>query len=432
MKCIILQSPIVQLNTPYPSGAYLKSFFSNCRADGATYSDSAISKSVGYFSSVRWIDTNNLLFHRIFSPEGLTQIFESTENKALKMAIEAEKNGDENTAFNLRRYIATKNAWIRWIEPIKAILGCESIPEFESNPKRGPVSAEAKISGREQISTNNKISGRELCHEFIFSPFSPCGQRMDNYLADLEQNFGRQPTIDDARFLASFALADLADYITAIYDSNFSLIRYAEHLATSEKDFSKFERALESPILKNFLEPLISEINKDIKDDKDNKDDEDKIPSDADNKRTLFCVSVPFAGCFASALSICRVLRKIYGDNAIISLGGGYINTELRNINEKRLFKYADFISYDRGYGSYIDLMSANFARDGRTYYKTAYLFEDKILNTADSADSSAIATTDCDKIAQLENKLTLSTFPDYSDIDFLLYPRLFPQILPD
>lgn len=426
-RCIIIQSPLVQLNTPYPSGAYLKSFFSNYNERiscdlynnhdagtfrGGNYNRESGNSRGGHFSSVKWIDASNLLFHRIFSPEGLRHIFDSTENKALKMANEAEKNKNDDgvgeaTAYNLRRYLMQKDAWISWIDRIKAILGCETFSDG------------SEFSGR------RKISGRELCHEFIYSPFAPRGSRMENYLADLEQNFGRQPTIDDARFLASFALADLSDYITAIYDSNFSLIRYAEHLATSEKDFSKFERALESPILKDFLEPLISEINKDIKDDKD---DKDKIPAGADDKHTLFCISVPFAGCFAPALSICRTLRSDYGDKAIISLGGGYINTELRGIQEKKLFDYVDFISYDRGYGSYIDLINSDFARDGREYYKTAYLHDGKIINTADrdkaNKDEKDIKDKQ-DAIAVLEEKCTLATFPDYSDIDFSLYPRL-------
>ncbi len=330
------------------------------------------------FSSVQWTDFSNRLFHRIFSLEGLQHIFDSTEKLALNMAEKAEQNGDENTAFNLRRYIITKENWCNWINPIKSIL-CDS--------------------------------GRELCHEFIYSPFAPRGLRMENYLADLEQEFGRQPTIDDARFLASFALADLADYITAVYDKNFSLIRYAEHLATSERNFKNFENSLNSPVLKDFLEPLVSDFIAEI--DKNTQDE-----------RIVFCISVPFAGCFAPALSICRNLREHYGDTAIICLGGGYINTELRGITEKKVFEYADFISYDRGYGSYLDLMKSDFACNGSKYYKTAYLYEGKIINTADETDSDSYKAA-FEKISQIENELTLTTFPDYSDIDFSLYPRL-------
>ena len=109
-RCIIIQSPLVQLNTPYPSGAYLKSFFSNYNERiscdlynnhdagtfrGGNYNRESGNSRGGHFSSVKWIDASNLLFHRIFSPEGLRHIFDSTENKALKMANEAEKNKNE-------------------------------------------------------------------------------------------------------------------------------------------------------------------------------------------------------------------------------------------------------------------------------------------------------------------------------------------------
>ena len=167
MKVVIFQSPLVQLNTPYPSGAYLKSFF--------------LQQDIIKFSSVQWFDLSNLLYNNIFSKTGLTKLFELTTEKALHIA---QESNDENTSFNLRRYIFQKDSWINWIDKIKSIL-------TDSN-------------------------GREFCHEFIFSPFAPRGSRMENFLSQLN----REVTIDDARFLASFALADLADYINVVFDKN--------------------------------------------------------------------------------------------------------------------------------------------------------------------------------------------------------------------
>ena len=61
MNAIIIQSPLIQLNAPYPSGAYLSSFF----------------KSQGLFT--KWFDFSNEMFYQIFSKEGLSYIFEATE-----------------------------------------------------------------------------------------------------------------------------------------------------------------------------------------------------------------------------------------------------------------------------------------------------------------------------------------------------------------
>ena len=36
MKVVIIQPPIVQLNTPYPSGAYLQDFFKKLKSLGET------------------------------------------------------------------------------------------------------------------------------------------------------------------------------------------------------------------------------------------------------------------------------------------------------------------------------------------------------------------------------------------------------------
>ena len=365
MKVVILQSPLVQLNTPYPSGAYLKSFF--------------LQQDIFKFSSVQWFDLSNLLYNNIFSKDGLTKLFELTTDKALQLAQKSQKENDENTAFNLQRYIFQKDSWINWIDKIKSIL-------TDSN-------------------------GREFCHEFIFSPFAPRGNRMENFLSELN----REVTIDDARFLASFALADLADYINVVFDNNFSLIRYAEHLATSQKDFSKFLKVIDSPILKNFLTPLLQNLFLQIDSQQKSKN------KNSENEKILFCISVPFAGCFASCLHIAKEIKNHFEKNAIISIGGGFINTELRNINEEKLFDYVDFVSYDRGYGSYIDLLKNNFLLDGKQYYKTTYFFENKIITQKENDL----------EISKIENDFTKKVFPDFSEIDFSLYPRLADDINP-
>jgi len=38
------------------------------------------------------------------------------------LALDAEQRGDDNTAFNLRRYINQKENWIEWIDFITAVL----------------------------------------------------------------------------------------------------------------------------------------------------------------------------------------------------------------------------------------------------------------------------------------------------------------------
>ena len=259
MHVVIIQPPLVQLNSPYPSGAYLASFF-------RTFSKLPEGSSI---ESVVWKDFSIELFHRIFSPEGLELIF-FQRTKGFVLAQQADIDGDEETAFNLYRYISSSSAWILWINTIKSVLGSSS------------------------------FSSRELAHEFMFSPFAPRGKRMDDYLSGLEGEAGA----DDAFFLCSLALADLADYITAVFDPHFSLVRYAESLAASEKDFSVLTEKLNGPVMTHFFMPLVKDCCTELR----TRFGSSFSPA-SESPSILFCISVPFAGTFTGALSCAKVLK---------------------------------------------------------------------------------------------------------------------------
>ena len=169
MNVLIIQPPIVQLNTAYPSGAYLSAFFRR-----EEFKDR--------IESVRWLDLGIELFYAIFSRKGLERLFSLCSEKALQKASEAERNGDDGTAFNLRRYVSTKKLWIDWIDDIVSILRADK-------------------------------SGFENAHRFVFGAHVPRGNRMENFLESLDHDL----STDDARSLASFALADIADFIAAVF-----------------------------------------------------------------------------------------------------------------------------------------------------------------------------------------------------------------------
>src|SRR5574344_1249685 len=63
LNTIIIQPPLVQLNTPYPSGAYLLSFFND------------LYKKQKIDGKVEWFDLSIELFHKIFCKDGLNFIF---------------------------------------------------------------------------------------------------------------------------------------------------------------------------------------------------------------------------------------------------------------------------------------------------------------------------------------------------------------------
>lgn len=405
LNTIIIQPPLVQLNTPYPSGAYLQAFFKDLYAKNSIQ------------GTIKWLDMSTELFHSVFSRPGLSLIFNKSAEKALSLADRYESQGDDNTAFQLRRYVSQSDQWISWIDTIMAIV-CNSssnnpdnpiIPYNADNSNSSADSAHGTI-GPDYIS-NIPISGHEFTHEFVRSAYTPRGARMETYLTSLGRNVG----VDDSRILASLAFADLADYITIAYDKNFSLIRYAEHLATSSSSFDDVIKNLNSPVLTDIYEPLL----------KQNMPQELSLPG----AQNLFLISVPFPGCFEAALYTARLLRSLYGSSATIAFGGGYINTELRSITDQRLFNYCDFLSYDKGYGSYIQLFQLAAASGydlktvltGSRLYKIRYLYESPENKTLSIIEQSENSET----LEKQERDIIHSLIPDFSTIDFTRSPRM-------
>lgn len=371
MNVLIIQPPLVQLNTAYPSGAYLSAFFRR----------SEFSESI---KCVRWLDLSLALFESIFSRDGLSKLFSLCSGNALRLASDAEKKGDVDTALNLRRYVGTKNLWIEWIDRICAILRADG-------------------------------SGFENAHRFVFGAHVPRGARMERFLAEL----GREPTTDDARSLASFALADIADFISVAFDGNFSLVRYAESLTVGESSFREVEKGADSPILREFFEPLLERVAREN--------------AEILSEKCLVLVSVPFAGTFAAALSTGRFFKNRFR-GSFVSLGGGFVSTELRTTREERLCAYCDALSFDRGYGGYRNLVSAlSSAEDGgffacgdSSFYKLRLFLrsEEKNVRVVEPVESDAASET-------YEAEVTRTLVPDFSGIDFSRYPRLIDDTNP-
>ena len=403
MKVVIIQPPIVQLNTPYPSGAYLQDFFKKLKSFSNLDSQLSpvafeLAKKAGYqIDSVEWKDLSIELFHRIFSKEGISQLFHNTKDKALKMALEAENQGDEITAYNLRRYVLTKDAWINWIDKIVALL------------------------------VENK-SGRETLHEFVRSAHVPRGSRMENYLA----NLNREVSVDDGYLLASLALADLADYITTVYDNNFALIRYAESICASDLSKEEILKTIDSPVLKDYLSPLVENLINTVS----SRSQQEALPqTEAASQKPqqepsfLFCVSVPFPGTFAAAMFICKQLKSTFGKNALITLGGGYVNTALRSVNQAELAAYIDCFSYDRGYSFYTELLANGLP--AAAAYQTESVFGGETAQGKANQTKTSSTSKNRQELLEIENFMTKNVAPDYNGIDFAKYPRLADDINP-
>ena len=269
--------PMTQLNTPYPSTAYLTGFLRS-RGVAATQEDLALK-----------------LVLNLFTPDGFKQV----RNKALSLP-EAKRSASVNFFLDFfERYANT-------IAPTIAFL-----------------------QGKDST-LSHRIAGRG------FLPEGPRFTALDAYddgeSADpLAWAFGALGQQDRARHLATLYLNDLADVLRDAVDERFEFVRYGESLAGSQASFEPLATALAAPAT------LMDEMLKAL-----------TLKAIAVHKPSLVLLSVPFPGAVYAAFRIAQCIKQ-HHPQIHIALGGGFVNTELRELTEARVFDYVDFVSLDSG-----------------------------------------------------------------------------------
>jgi len=274
---------MTQLNTPYPSTAYLTGFLRS-RGFTATQEDLALG-----------------LVLELLSSHGLRRLEETITRKRAQGSKRGARLGAQ-TAHFLRhgpRYLAT-------IDPVIAFL-----------------------QGRDPT----------LAHRIVSRQFLPEGARFESLQAfdtgggedPLAWAFGALGTQDRARHLATLYLNDLADVLREAIDARFDFVRYGEQLAASQASFDPLARALAAP--HNLIDATLDRLTRDV------------LQRHAPD---LVLISVPFPGAVYGALRIAQSI-KAERPSLPIALGGGYVNTELRELAEPRLFDYVDFVTLDGG-----------------------------------------------------------------------------------
>ena len=267
--------PMTQLNTPYPSTAYITGFLRKQGVD-AVQADIALG-----------------LVLKLFSPEGLDRIAseieqydEVTERVALFMD-------------QFSRYRATIAPTIRFLQGGDSTLA-------------------------------HRINSR------AFLPEGPRFESLDVYVDEdggdpLAWAFGALGAQDKARHLATLYLNDLADVIADAIDERFEFVRYAESLAGSQPSFDPLADALQQPF--TLIDEILVELT---------------LEEFRRQQPQLVLLSVPFPGAVYAALRMAQAM-KAENPTIKIGLGGGYVNTELRELGEPRLFDFVDFVTLDSG-----------------------------------------------------------------------------------
>jgi len=277
IRVLSLIPPMTQLNTPYPSTAYLTGFLRSRGVD-AVQEDLALA-----------------LVLKLFSIEGLLSIRECIE------AISKRKRSAIVNAFHRQfdRYLST-------ITPTIAFL-----------QGRDPTIA-------------HRICGRQLL------PEGPRFKPIDFYLEKdgddpLAWAFGALGVQDRARHLATLYLDDIADVLRDAVDPRFEFVRYAESLAQSQPTFDPLAEALAAPL--NLVDTTLHKL---------------ALAAMVRHSPNLVLLSIPFPGSVYAAFRIAQAI-KAHDSSIITALGGGFVNTELRELSEPRMFDYFDYVTLDDG-----------------------------------------------------------------------------------
>ncbi len=169
-----------------------------------------------------------------------------------------------------------------------------------------------------------------LAYQICQDDFLPQASRFDQ-LSDLDYAFGEMGVQDKARHLATMYIEDIGDLIIETITPHFGFSRYAEQLGLSATSFEPIETTLQQE--NHLIDTLLMEIlDKHLK----------------ATKPDVVGFTVPFPGNLYGALKCGQHIKANY-PNVKTLLGGGYANTELRDLKEPRVFKYIDFITLDDG-----------------------------------------------------------------------------------
>lgn len=226
----------------------------------------------------------------------------------------------------------------------------------------------------------NKTLARQICTD----GFLPRASRF-NQLDDMEWAFGNMGQQDKAKHLATLFLEDISDFIIECIDDNFGFSRYAERLGMSANSFDELYEELQEEL--TFIDTITLEIL--------SKRIESIQPK-------LVCLSVPFPGNLYSAFRCAQFIKKNY-PNIPIAMGGGFPNTELRSLKDKRVFEFFDYITLDDGELP-IELLHKRVLGSSSTELKRTFLLENGVVTYNNSSSKT-------------DYKQALIGTPDYSDL---------------
>jgi radical SAM superfamily enzyme YgiQ (UPF0313 family) len=207
------------------------------------------------------------------------------------------------------------------------IVNKESLSE---NAKRILILADRYIETIDTVISFLQGKNPLLAYAISKRKFLPECSRFDQ-TEQVEWAFGSLGIQDLAKFLCTMYLEDLSDFIKEAIDPHFGFSRYAERLGRSAGTFDALYQSLNGPT--TYVDKIYLSLLQDIM---------------AIHQPELVALSVPFPGNLYAALRIGQWIKE-HQPSTRIAMGGGFPNTELRSLSDKRVFEFLDFITLDDG-----------------------------------------------------------------------------------
>lgn len=235
---------------------------------------------------------------------GLEMVLRLFSRSGLEQAFQRIKQSGESWRGEVQQFLALEEAYLATIDPVIAFL-----------------------QGRDPM----------LAPHLARPGFLPEGPRFEGQPRQAH-SWSSSPS-DQARHRATLYLEDLTDLLHETVAPHLLLNRYAEQITQSTSSFDRLDAALTEPLsltdhlLIDRLWPHVDRADPDV-----------------------VGLTIPFPGNLFGALRIAQAL-KTRRPRIRLVLGGGYVNTELRRLEDPRLFNYVDYVTLDDGERPFLCLL---------------------------------------------------------------------------
>ena len=228
---------------------------------------------------------------------GIEMILRLFSRRGLGQAFHRIKQMDASWPGEVQQILALEDAYLNTVEPVIAFL-----------------------QGKDPM----------LAPHLARPGFLPEGPRFD---ADQRPGGGMHlySPADAARHRATLYIEDLTDLLHETVAPHLFLNRYAEQIMEATSSFDRIEDALSQPL--SLTDELLLDALK---------------PHLARTAPDIVGLTVPFPGNVFGALRIAQAINSQQPGTKVV-LGGGYVNTELRRLQDAQLFQYVDYVTLDDG-----------------------------------------------------------------------------------